>query len=187
MTARLPALTLVLCTLPMAAVAQEAGTTTVAEINPQAYTGIWYEVARTPAPFQEQCDGGVTAAYELTSETVMQVVNRCDLANGEAQSVAGEAEVQNGNFNTFDVQLGEAPDDDGINYLVAAVGSVEGDSYSWAAVVSPDDNIGWILSRTPDLEPGDRSEAEAALEEAGVDVSQLSDTRQPPENYDPEE
>ncbi len=187
MSTRLTALAVMVSVLPIGAAAQEAGTTTASEIDPQSYTGVWYEIARTPAPFQEQCEGGVTAAYALTSETVMQVVNRCDVADGEVQSVAGEAEVQDGNFNTFDVQLGESPDDDGINYLVAAVGPVEEGAYSWAAVVSPDDNIGWILSRSPDLEAEDRDEAEASLEEAGVDVSQLSDTAQPPQNYDPAE
>src|SRR5690606_32906099 len=131
MTPRFTLATLILCGVPAGASAQEAGATTAKEIDPQAYAGTWYEIARTPAPFQEQCEGGVTASYELVGETVMQVVNRCDLANGEVQGVSGEAEVAGGNFNTFSVELGQSSGGQGINYVVAAVGEVEADRYPW--------------------------------------------------------
>lgn len=165
--------------------AQEADAVTSAEINPQAYTGTWYEIARTPAPFQEQCEGGVTASYELVGETTMQVINRCDVAGGETQSVSGQAEVVDGNFNTFDVEIGGEDGSSGINYIVAAASEVEDEKYQWAAVSSPDDNIGWILARSTDLDPDARDQAETALDEAGVDITQLSDTAQPPQTYQP--
>ena len=60
------------------ALAQDAGTTASTEIDPQAYAGIWYEIARTPAPFQEMCAGGVTATYELVGAGTVKVTNRCD-------------------------------------------------------------------------------------------------------------
>jgi len=186
MTSRVVLFGLVLCMLPTGALAQEAGETTGLEIDPQAYEGTWYEVARTPAPFQEQCEGGVTASYQLQNDTVMKVVNRCDLANAEIQSISGEAEVRDGNFNTFAVELGGSGEQQGINYVVAAVGEIEGDHYPWAAVFSPDGNIGWILSREPELAAEDRSDAVAALQKIGVDTSQLSDTPQPPTNYQPD-
>lgn len=167
--------------------AQDAGAVSATQIDPQAYTGLWFEVARTPAPFQEQCDGGVTAHYQLLDESTMQVVNRCDTADGGEQSVSGEADVLDGNFNTFDVQLSEGNDAPGINYVIAAASDIEDGQYQWAAVVSPEDRIGWILSRAPELDDDTRHEAEAALEQAGVDIAQLSDTPQPPQNYQPED
>lgn len=184
---RLPGLaasTVLAAALP--AIAQEAGTVTTSEIDPDAYTGTWFEIARTPAPFQEQCEGGVTASYDLVDETTMKVVNRCDLPSGETQGVSGEAEVVDGNFNTFNVQLGGSGDSPGINYVVAAVSEIENGKYQWAAVHSPDGDIGWILSRSTELAPEARARAEAALDEAGVDTSELSDTPQPPDTYDPE-
>ncbi|SDY61794.1 lipocalin family protein [Citreimonas salinaria] len=173
---------LVVSTVP--ALAQQAGAVTASEVEPQAYTGTWYEVARTPAPFQQECQGGVTAQYSLIDDTTMEVVNRCDTSGGETQSVSGEAEVVDGNFNTFSVEIGDegAP---GINYVVAAASEVENGQYQWAAVYSPDDKIGWILSRSAELDEEDREQARSALEEAGVAVSELSDTPQPPETYEP--
>lgn len=169
---------------PMTAEAQTAGAVTAAEIDPTAYTGTWYEIARTPAPFQERCAGGVTADYTLIDDTTMQVVNRCDLPDGETQSVRGEAEVIDGNFNTFAVDLGDTDDAEGINYVVAAASDVQDGRYQWAAVYGPDDGIGWILSRSAEIETAAREQAEAALQEAGVDLAQLSDTPQPPETYE---
>ena len=45
--------------LASGAAAQGAGDTV--DVDPEAYEGLWYEIARTPAPFQAQCEGGVTA------------------------------------------------------------------------------------------------------------------------------
>lgn len=177
---------LLLLSAPATATAQTAGAVTASEIDPQAYTGTWYEVARTPAPFQEKCDGGVTATYNLADTTTMQVVNHCDLPGGETQEVTGQAQVIDGNFNTFSVEIGDAQATPGINYVVAAASEVEDGQYQWAAVHAPDENIGWILSRSPELDADAHEEAKSALEEAGVDVSQLSETPQPPETYQPQ-
>jgi apolipoprotein D and lipocalin family protein len=164
--------------------AQDAGATTGIEIDPQAYAGVWYEIARTPVPFQQQCTGGVTATYTLRSDTEVGVENRCDLASGETESATGAADVVDGNFNTFAVEI-EDSDAPGINYIVAAVGDEADGRYPWAAVHSPDGNTGWILARDPDLAEDARADAEAALAELGVDIAQLSDTTQPPQTYDP--
>jgi apolipoprotein D and lipocalin family protein len=167
--------------------AQEAGVTTALEIDPESYTGVWYEIARTPTPYQEDCQGGVTATYELLDAASMQVINRCDRADGDnEQGVVGEAEVVNGNFNTFSVEFGEDSGNPGVNYVVAAVGEEEGGHYPWAAVYSPEGNTGWILARDPELSAEDRQEAEAALKEVGVNLDELSDTAQPPQSYDPD-
>src|SRR5690554_4009194 len=124
--------------LAVPATAQEAGSTTGLEINPQSYTGVWYEIARTPTPYQEDCEGGVTATYNLIDDATMEVINRCDRASGDPEGVVGEAEVVDGNFNTFSVEFGQDTGAPGINYIVAAVGDEEAEQYPWAAVYSPD-------------------------------------------------
>ena len=165
---------------------QEAGETTGLEINPQSYTGVWYEIARTPTPYQEDCEGGVTATYNLIDDATVEVINRCDRASGDEQGVVGEAEVVDGNFNTFSVEFGDESGAPGVNYVVAAVGDEAEGEYPWSAVYSPDGNTGWILAREPDLSEEERQEAENALSEMGVDLSELSNTSQPPETYDPQ-
>jgi apolipoprotein D and lipocalin family protein len=155
-------------------------------VDPAAYTGLWYEIARTPTPYQEQCEGGVTALYELIAGDEVRVVNRCDTAGGEVSRVEGTAEEVGDGFRRFEVQIGPSPDDDRVNYVVEAVGPVEDGRHAWAAVSDGDGGTGWILAARPELDDAARDEARAALEDAGVDVGQLQDTSQPPENYDPD-
>jgi apolipoprotein D and lipocalin family protein len=156
------------------------------QIDPQAYGGLWYEIERTPAPFQEQCEGGVTALYEQIDAQTLRVLNRCDLPGGAVSSVEGLAEEVGDDFRRFEVSFDGAPEGEEVNYVVEAVGPVEEGRYAWAAVSDGDGDIGWILAPRPELAQDMRREARAALEEAGVDPQRLSETRQPPRNYDPE-
>ena len=83
------------------------------------------------------------------------------------------------------VEFSVGEESQGVNYVVAAAGDIEDGKYQWAAVQSPEGPIGWILAREPQIDAETRSQAEAALKEAGIDVSQLSDTAQPPQTYQP--
>jgi apolipoprotein D and lipocalin family protein len=160
------------------------GTGDAVDVDPEAYEGLWYEVARTPAPFQEQCAGGATAFYELIDDETIRVLNRCDVPGGEVSSVDGTAEVVGSDFGRLSVDFPGSPDDAAVNYRVEALGPVEDGFYAWTAVTGGDREIGWILARDPDLGDEARAEAEAALEGAGIDLARLEDTDQPPENYD---
>ena len=177
--------TLALIAAATTASAEEAVPDTGIEVDPQAYQGLWYEIARTPAPFQEDCTGGVTAVYELADPETVRVLNRCDLPDGSVDSTDGTGRVLNENFNALEVEFPGGPPQEGANYLIEAVGPVQDDQYSWAAVHSPDDDIGWILARTPELEQQARQEAEQALEQSGLNLERLQATEQPPQNYDP--
>jgi apolipoprotein D and lipocalin family protein len=176
--------TLALVTAATSASAQEAVPDTGVEVDPQAYQGLWYEIARTPTPFQESCAGGVTAVYEIIDPETVHVLNRCDLLDGGVDSTEGTARVLNQSFNALEVEFPGVPPQQGANYLIEAVGPVEGGRYLWAAVRSPHDDLGWILARTPELEQQARQEAEQALEQSGLDPERLQMTEQPPQNYD---
>lgn len=169
------------------ALAQETGSTGTSDaIEPQAYAGLWYEIARTPAPFQDQCDGGVTASYELRGDETVAVTNRCDLPDGTVNSVEGTAEVVGDDFRQLNVDFPQSPDEEGANYVIKAVGPRDGDQYAWAVVRGPGEGYGWILSRSPDISAETRAEAEQAFEAAGLEPDRLTDTPQPPQNYEPE-
>ena len=182
---KLPLSLSALLLLAAPALAQEAGTATGTQIDPQAYAGLWYEIAAAPTPYENRCTGGATARYTLIDDKTLSVENRCDIEGGEA-GVEGRAEVANGNLNTFNVKFPQAPTSPGVNYVVAGVGEPDADGrYPWSAVHSPEGGFVWILSREPQLDAADREKAEAALTAAGADVSTLEDTKQPPANYDP--
>jgi apolipoprotein D and lipocalin family protein len=176
-----------LVALSTAAFAQETGSTGAGEtIEPEAYAGLWYEIARTPAPFQDQCDGGVTASYALEGDGVIGVVNRCDLPDGTVNSVEGTAETVGDGFRRLNVDFPQSPAEEGANYVIEAVGPKDDGVYGWAVVRGPGEGFGWILSRRPEITADVRAEAEAAMQEAGLDPARLSDTKQPPQNYEPE-
>jgi apolipoprotein D and lipocalin family protein len=156
------------------------------EVDPEAYTGLWYEIARTPAPLQAQCEGGVSAFYEAIDDDTIRVLNRCDLAGGGVDRVEGTAEAVGGDLGRLSVDFPGSPDDAGVDYRVEALGPIEDGAYAWTVVTGGDREIGWILARGPDLDEDLRAEAEAALEAAGIDLAALDDTAQPPQNYDPE-
>lgn len=162
---------------PLAAQTDEA-------VDPQAYAGLWFEIARTPAPFQAACDGGVTAFYEIANDEI-RVVNRCDLPDGTVQMVEGVAEPVDESFRELSVDFPASPETPGVDYRIEALGPMTEGQYEWAAVSSPGE-IGWILSRTPDIRDEALVLARRALEEAGVDARALLPTAQPPEHYDPQ-
>ncbi|HEV7274839.1 MAG TPA: lipocalin family protein [Devosiaceae bacterium] len=154
------------------------------QVEPEAYAGLWYEIARTPAPFEQQCDGGVTAHYALADAETVTVTNRCDLPGGEVSRIEGTAEVLNEDFTQLSVDFPQSPEEAGPNYVIEAVGPQQDGAYAWAVVRGAGEGIGWILSRQPELGDEARSEAEAALEQAGIDPAALQDTPQPPQNYE---
>jgi apolipoprotein D and lipocalin family protein len=55
----------------------------VPAVDLQRYAGTWYELARLPNRFQDQCLGDVTATYALRDDGNVAVTNRCRTAEGE--------------------------------------------------------------------------------------------------------
>ncbi len=169
------------------ALAQQTASTGGDEaIDPQSYAGLWYEIARTPAPFEDQCDGGVTASYEIMDDGTVGVTNRCDLPDGTVNSVEGMADVVGDGFRRLNVDFPQSPDEQGANYVIEAVGPREDGHYAWAVVRGPGEGFGWILARSPELSEEARADAEAAMQSAGIDTGRLTETPQPPQNYAPE-
>ena len=168
--------------------AQDAAADRSAPVEPRAYSGLWYEIARTPTPFQRTCDGGVTASYTVEDDGTVGVLNRCDLPGGETSRIEGTAEVLGERFRQLQVDFPQSPDPQGMgaNYVIAAVGpKAEDGRYAWAVVRSPDEGHGWILARDAELSDDARDAAVEAMRRSGIDTSRLDDTPQPPTTYDP--
>jgi apolipoprotein D and lipocalin family protein len=140
----------------------------IASFDAARYTGLWYEVASYPTPFQTGCRN-TTARYSPLPDGGIAVVNRCVTENGET-SIAGRAEVTGPGRLT--VRLNGVPF--AADYWVLWVD----EGYRTAVVGSPKGRAGWILNRDPVI-PADRLRAaREVLAFNGYDLTELRMTPQ---------
>ena len=119
---------------------------TVESVDLRRYAGLWYEMARIPNGFQDQCVWGVTAEYSLRDDGKVGVVNRCYTEDGELEEAKGVARVADETSNarlevSFFSILGWRPVWG--DYWIIDLA----EDYSYAVVCSPDRKYGWILAR----------------------------------------
>ena len=121
---------------------------TVAYVDLERYAGRWYEYARIPNRFQEQCARNTTADYALLPNGRVEVINRCVKADGSLDEARGVARVVDSQSNArlevsfvrfvgFNLFWGD--------YWVIGLG----EDYEYAVVGTPDRKYGWLLTREP--------------------------------------
>lgn len=125
--------------------------TTVEQVDLERYVGRWYEIAKIPNRFQDQCVRGTTATYTLRGDGRIEVVNRCVEADGEVDEAEGVAKIVDPETNaklevSFVSFLGWRPFWG--DYWVIGLD----EDYQWAIVGTPDRRYGWVLARTPSLD-----------------------------------
>jgi apolipoprotein D and lipocalin family protein len=64
----------------------------VPSVDPERYAGTWYELARLPNRFQQQCVGDVTATYAVRDDGNIDVTNRCRTSADDADEAWDTAE-----------------------------------------------------------------------------------------------
>jgi apolipoprotein D and lipocalin family protein len=152
--------------------AKKPPVTTVNTLSIPAFSGVWYEVARTPNIFQNRCASDSVEYYTSLPEGRMGVRNTCKDAKGKTHEVFGEAWVPNpqqpGQLKvSFTRWFGKNwfPGD----YWVLGV-----DTNRFAVVGNAQRRYGWILSRTPQLQPQDQQAALAILKKNGYDLCRFN-------------
>lgn len=155
-----------------------------APVQPQAsmdigrYAGQWYEIARFPNRFQQQCAGDVTANYTPLPEGRLQVVNRCRLADGREERATAVAKRARPEGPDTVLKVRFAPSWLSAlplvwaDYWVLAVDP----AYQHALVGTPDRDYLWILSRTPLPDAAAYEALVAQARAQGYDVSRLQKT-----------
>jgi apolipoprotein D and lipocalin family protein len=63
----------------------------VESVDLERMAGLWYEIARIPNRFQNDCSGAATAYYELRDDGRVDVINRCLKADGKVKESRGIA------------------------------------------------------------------------------------------------
>jgi apolipoprotein D and lipocalin family protein len=130
--------------------AQQNPPTTVKYVDLNKYSGLWYEIAKIPNRFQDQCVKNTTAKYLLTKDGEIEVTNSCIDEDGEVDDAKGVVRVVDKKSNaklevSFVSFLGWRPFWG--DYWIIGLD----DNYQWAIVGTPNRKYGWVLSRTPQL------------------------------------
>jgi apolipoprotein D and lipocalin family protein len=123
---------------------------TVKQVDLKKYVGLWYEIAKIPNSFQDQCIYGTTAEYKIDEDGDIIVTNSCYDDEGKLDVAEGLAKVVDKNTNaklevSFVSFLGIRPFWG--DYWIIGLD----ENYQWAVVGTPGRKYGWVLSRTPSL------------------------------------
>jgi len=130
---------------------------TVTSVDLTRYAGTWYEIARLPMWFQQDCVAS-QAIYTLLENGNVGVKNSCLTTSGDQKQAQGVATVVDENtnaklyveFDNWAAKLfsgwGSAPTEG--NYWILYLDQ----GYRTALVGTPDREYLWVLSRTPTLD-----------------------------------
>ena len=123
---------------------------TVEQVDLDKYIGLWYEVAKIPNSFQDQCAYGTTAEYKIDEDGDIVVINSCYEEDGNLDVADGLAKVVDKKTNSklevsFVSFIGIRPFWG--DYWIIGLD----DNYQWTVVGTPNRKYGWVLSRTPSL------------------------------------
>ena len=148
---------------------------TVAGVEVERYLGRWYEIARFPNRFEENCEG-VTADYALREDGLIAVTNTCreGAPDGPVKAAKGRARIVDAQTNAkLEVSFfGPFWGDYWIIDLAA--------DYSLAIVGEPEGRYLWVLSRTPTISEARLAETISTLKGFGYNTDALYFPAQPP-------
>jgi apolipoprotein D and lipocalin family protein len=129
---------------------KKAPPVTVDYVDLQKYSGLWYEIAKIPNSFQDQCKYGTTAEYIIDKGGDITVINKCYQEEGKLDVAEGVANIVDKKTNSklevsFVSFLGIRPFWG--DYWIIGLD----EDYTYAVIGHPKRKYGWILSRKPSL------------------------------------
>jgi apolipoprotein D and lipocalin family protein len=160
----------------------DAPVRTVPSVNLERYVGDWFEIARFPNRFQDDCVSDVKASYARRADGRLDVVNRCRVSGGGVKEATGMARVVDGKTSArLKVRFAPAV----LSWLPFVWGDYWiiglADDYTWAVVGSPDREYLWVLSRSPRMTSATFEAAVATARGNGFAVDRLRLTDQTPQ------
>ena len=147
---------------------------TVSGFEVDRYLGEWHQVAAIPVWFQRNCVANTTATYGPGEDDLIAVTNRCEMADGVLDEAEGRARFQGdpseGKLEvTFVDVFGEWIWATGGDYWILGLDP----DYRWSVVGHPSREYGWILARTPTLDPATLATVDGILKDEGYDTCTL--------------
>jgi apolipoprotein D and lipocalin family protein len=136
-------------------------------VDLERYAGTWYEIARIPNRFQDDCAGAATATYGLRDDGRIDVVNRCLDEDGKVDEIEGIARLDKKGGARLEVSFFSIF---GWRPLWADYWILDlGEDYETSVVGEGSRKYGWILSRTPSISDERLAELFDVLREQGYD------------------
>ena len=136
-------------------------------VDLERYAGTWYELARIPNRFQNDCAGAATATYRLRDDGRIDVINRCLEDDGTLNEIEGVARLDKKGGARLEVSffsiLGWRPI--WADYWILHLD----EDYQTSVVGEGSRKYGWILSRTPTVADERLVELFDALRAQGYD------------------
>ena len=148
-------------------------------VEPARYAGRWYEIAKLPNRFQDQCAGDVAATYSLRDDGRITVVNECRTKDGldRVEGIARRADPR-GPDSRLKVRFAPA----WLSFLPWVWGDywiLELDrEYRFALVGEPSRKYLWILARDPVMDPAEYDRLVVRAAALGFDAAKLVRTPQ---------
>ena len=144
------------------------------------YAGLWYEIARLPNRFQEQCVGDVTATYTLLDDGKLKIVNRCRKEDGDISEAEGVGKQSGEDTLKTKLKVRFAPGF--LSFLPFVWGNYWiinlAEDYSYAVVGEPSRKYLWVLSRTPAMNDSTLTSILDQVAAEGYDLTALIKTKQ---------
>ena len=144
-------------------------------IDPQRYLGRWFEVARIPNAFQQNCEAA-TSDWAKQGDGGYAVVQTC-----RTGSPSGPPVIWRGNGKVLDpvaakIRIGFFGGFIKQDYVVVD----RADDYSWCILSTATPKYFWIMSRRPIMSAQQRATLVARSRQLGFDVAALVYDQQPP-------
>lgn len=152
---------------------------TVANVDLNRYQGKWYEIARYPNKFQNQCIGNTTATYTLKGERKLEVFNQCMGKDGTLSGAKAAGKIADKATNAkLKVRFAPAIISF-LSFVWADYWVIDlADDYSYAVVGTPDRDYFWILSRDAEMKEPVYNEILRRAATKGFDPSRVIKTPQ---------
>lgn len=127
------------------------GLPTQAGVDLGKYAGTWYEQARLPNSFQEDCAGDVQADYKLLANNTIGVTNQCRTKDGGTKVAEAEGRLSKASDPRDPAKLEVRFAPKWTSWLPMVWGDywiikLEG-GYEYSLVGTPDRKYLWVLSR----------------------------------------
>jgi len=145
---------------------------TVSSVDLNRYIGDWYEIARTPNRYENECAGDVKVHYALMPDGRMSLKNECRLPSGKTDTSHGHASIIDAVSHaklrvTFFWPFFA-------DYWIIDLDK----DYRYAVVGEHDRKYLWIISRSAQLDASTYDEILHHITDHGYDVSKIAKTVQ---------